>query len=160
MADCLADGRRIRLLTGIDVFTRECLALKVARSVPARAVAAALDAVVAERGRPCVIQVDNGTESTSNHFDAWAYMRDVQIDFIRPGKPVDNCHIESFNGSVRDEFLNVNWFETLDDARLGVQAWRDDYNDERPHSSLGDEPPSAFAARLRALELEAEQRDP
>ncbi len=160
MSDYQADGRRIRLLTVIDIFTRECLALKVARSIPARAVTAALDAVVAERGRPSVIQVDNGTEFTSNHFDAWAYMRDIQIDFIRPGKPVENCHIESFNGSVRDELLNMNWFEDLDDARHRAQAWRHDYNDVRPHSSLGNEPPSAFASQLRLLEAEAAKRDP
>ena len=160
MSDYLADGRRIRLLTVIDVFTRECLALKVARSIPARAVTAALDQVVAERGPPRVIQVDNGSEFTSNHFDAWAYMRNVQIDFIQPGKPVQNCHIESFNGSVRDELLNTSWFETLDDARRGVQAWRDEYNVDRPHSSLGDESPSAFASKLRLLEVEASKRNP
>lgn len=158
MVDQLADGRRIRLFTVIDVFTRECLALKVARSIPARDVAAALDSVIAERGPPCVIQVDNGSEFTSNHFDAWAYTRDSHIDFIRPGRPVENAHVESFNGSFRDECLNTNWFETLDDAQLRVQAWRQEYNDERPHSSLGGEPPTAFAPRIRALELESEQR--
>ena len=152
MSDYQADGRRIRLLTVIDIFTRECLALKVARSIPARAVTAALESVIAKRGRPSVIQVDNGTEFTSNHFDAWAYMLDIKIDFIRPGRPVENCYIESFNGSVRDELLNMNWFEDLDDARHRAQAWRRDYNDVRPHSSLGDEPPSAFASQLRLLE--------
>ena len=90
--------------------------------------------------------LDNGSEFTSNLFDAWAYMHDVQIDFIQPGKPVQNCHIESFNGSVRDELLNTSWFESLDDARRSMQAWRADYNGDRPHSSLGDLSPSQFAS--------------
>ncbi len=98
------------------------------------------------------IQVDNGTEFTSNHFDAWAYLRGIDVDFIRPGKPVDNAHIESFNGRLRDECLNSKWFESLDDARKALQDWRRDYNEVRPHSSLGDMPPSAFAARIQALQ--------
>jgi putative transposase len=96
--------------------------------------------------------VDNGSEFTSNHFDAWAYLQGIDVDFIRPGKPVDNAHIESFNGRLRDECLNSKWFESLDDARKALQDWRRDYNEVRPHSSLGDMPPSAFAARIQGLQ--------
>ena len=102
VADSLSDGRRIRVLTVIDSFTRECLALKIARSLPSRSVTEALDSVIAKRGAPRTIQVDNETEFTSNHFDAWAYLHGIDVDFIRPGKPVDNAHIESFNGRLRD----------------------------------------------------------
>jgi transposase InsO family protein len=114
VADSLSNGGKIRVLTVIDSFTRECLALKIARSLPSRSVTEELDQVIAKRGAPQTIQVDNGTEFTSNHFDAWAYFRG--IDFTRPGKPVDNAHIESFNGRLRDECLNSRWFESVDDA--------------------------------------------
>jgi len=152
VADSLSDGRRIRVLTVIDSFTRECLALKVAKSLPSQSVTETLNRVIKHRGVPRTIQVDNGTEFTSNHFDAWAYFRGINVDFIRPGKPVDNAHIESFNGRLRDECLNAKWFESLDDARQALQAWRRDYNEVRPHSSLGDMPPSAFAARIQGLQ--------
>jgi putative transposase len=92
VADSLSDGLRIRVLTIIDSFTRECFALKVARSLPSQSVTAALNRVIEQRGAPRTIQVDNGTEFTSNHFDAWAYLRGIDVDFIRPGKPVDNAH--------------------------------------------------------------------
>ncbi len=151
VADSLSDGRRIRVLTVIDSFTRECLALKVAKSLPSPSVTETLNRVIRHRGAPRTIQVDNGTEFTSNHFDAWAYLRGIDVDFIRPGKPVDNAHIESFNGRLRDECLNSKWFESLDDARKALQDWRRDYNEVRPHSSLGDMPPSAFAARIQGL---------
>ena len=151
VSDALADGRRIRVLTVIDSFTRECLALKIARSLPSRVVTEALDKVIARRGRPQTIQVDNGSEFTSNHFDAWAYANGLEVDFIRPGKPVDNAHIESFNGRLRDECLNARWFESVDDARQALQAWRRDYNQVRPHSSLGDLPPAVFAAQVQGL---------
>jgi putative transposase len=140
VADSLSDGRRIRVLTVIDSFTRECLALKVAKSLPSQSVTETLNQVIAHRGVPRTIQVDNGTEFTSNHFDAWAYFRGIHVDFIRPGKPVDNAHIESFNGRLRDECLNAKWFESLDDARKALQDWRRDYNEVRPHSSFGDMP--------------------
>ena len=100
-----------------------------------------------------------GSEFTSNHFDAWAYLRDIDVDFIRPGKPVDNAHIESFNGRLRDECLNSKWFESLDDARQTLQAWRWDYNEVRPHSSLGDMPPSAFAAQIQGVAQELFSQD-
>ena len=152
VADSLSDGRRIRVLTIIDSFTRECLDLKVAKSLPSPSVTEALNRVIEQRGAPRTIQVDNGAEFTSNHFDAWAYLRGIDVDFIRPGKPVDNAHIESFNGRLRDECLNSKWFESLEDVRQTLQAWRWDYNEVRPHSSLGDMPPSAFAARIQGLQ--------
>ena len=103
-----------------------------------------LDRLIAEQGKPDVITLDNGTEFTSKHFDAWAYQRGTKLDFIRPGKPVENCFIESFNGRVRDECLNVHWFETLDEARRILEDWRMDYNVMRPHSSLSDQVPRAY----------------
>ena len=151
VADSLSNGGKIRVLTLIDCFSRECLALKIARSLPSRSVTEELDRVIARRGAPRTIQVDNGTEFTSNHFDAWAYFHGIDLDFIRPGQPVDNAHIESFNGRLRDECLNARWFESVDDARQALQAWRRDYNDVRPHSSLGDLPPAVFAAQIRGV---------
>lgn len=156
VSDSLFDGRKIRILTVIDSFTRECLALRVAKSLPAQSVTDALDQVIAVRGKPRTIQVDNGAEFTSNHFDAWTYFHDITVDFIRPGKPVENAHIESFNGRLRDECLNSQWFKSLDDARQAVQAWRCDYNEVRPHSSLGDMPPMAFAAHIQGRKPELE----
>jgi putative transposase len=154
VSDSLSDGRKIRVLTVIDSFTRECLALKIARNLPSSAVTGELDVVIAKRGAPKTIQVDNGTEFTSNHFDAWAYLREIDVDFIRPGKPVDNAHIESFNGRLRDECLNSRWLESVDDARQTLQAWPRDYNEVRPHSSLGDLPPAAFAAQIQGVARE------
>ena len=151
MSDGLADGRKIRILTVLDAFTRECLALKVGQSLPAQAVTDVLERVIAERGKPRVIQVDNGTEFTSNHFDAWAYLRDIQLDFIRPGKPVDNAHIESFNGRLRDECLNSQWFQSIDDAKRTIEHWRREYNELRPHSALGDLAPSTYAAEIQGI---------
>jgi putative transposase len=155
VSDALASGRRIRVLTVIDSLTRECLTMKVAQSLPSAAVTEALDEVIANRGIPEVIQVDNGTEFTSNHFDAWAFFRGIQVDSIRPGKPVENAYIESFDGRLRDECLNSSWFESLDDARRAVQAWRHDYNDMRPHSALGDLAPTEFTQRLVGFGHEA-----
>lgn len=146
VADRTVDDRRFRVLTVIDVFTRECLVLQVARRLPSAAVTAALDAVIAERGRPAALSVDNGTEFTANHFDAWAYLHGIAVDFIRPGKPVENAFIESFNGRLRDECLNTHWFTSLADARQTIAAWRWDYNEMRPHSRLGGQTPNAFAA--------------
>ena len=103
-------------------------------------------------GAPRTIQVDNGTEFTSNHFDAWAYLRGIDVDFIRPGKPVDNAHIESFNGSLRDECLNVHWFESMEEAKARIEAWRIDYNESRPHQALQEETPAQFAMRAKELE--------
>ncbi len=107
--------------------------------------------MIIQRGAPRTFQVDNGSEFTSNHFDAWAYFRAIDAGFTRPGKPVDNARIESLNGRLPAECLNSKWFESLDDARKALQDWRRDYNEVRPHSSLGDMPPSAFAAQIQGV---------
>ena len=151
MHDRLAteDRRPIRLLTVVDVFTRECLVLEVARGFRAHDVTAALSRVVARRGRPQAIRCDNGTEFTATAFDQWAYANSITIDYSRPGKPTDNAFIESFNGRVRQELLNASWFATLDSARRAARAWRRDYNENRPHRSLGNKTPEEFAATAR-----------
>ncbi len=151
MQDATAQGTTLRIFGVLDIFSRECLALHVARSIPSRSVTAALDRAIARRKKPIAIQVDNGTEFTCNHFDFWAYARGVRLDFSRPGKPTDNPFIESFNGRLRDECLNVHWFSGLDDAREKIEDWRRDYNETRPHSSLGDLAPATYVAELLGL---------
>ncbi|MBA2115229.1 IS3 family transposase ISMra1 [Planctomycetes bacterium FF15] len=130
MSDELFDGRAIRLLTIVDHFTRESLAM--------------------ERTLPKTIRVDNGPEFTSKALDQWAYANQVVLDFSRPGKPTDNAFIESFNGSVRAECLNENWFLSLEDAQEKIESWRRDYNEHRPHSALGNLAPREFASSGQA----------
>ncbi len=115
-----------------------------------RDAAAALDRVLATGVTPRSITVDHGTEFTSRALEDWAYARGIALDFTRPGKPTDNCHIESFNGRLRDEFLNVHQFASLADVRTRLEAWRVDYNEQRPHSSLGHLTPREFAAQRQA----------
>jgi putative transposase len=148
VSDALADGRRIRILTVLDVCSRECLALEAAVSLPAGRVTQTLDRVIAERAKPVVITLDHGTEFTGRHFDAWAYQQGIRIDFIRPARPVENAFIESFNGRLRDECLNTHWWYGLDEARRALEDWRRDYNEMRPHSSLADLVPAAYVASL------------
>ena len=126
----------------------------MARSIPARRVVGVLDRVAAERGLPKTIRVDHGTEFTSKILDQWAYANGVELDFSRPGKPTDNAFIESFNGRVRQECLNENWFLSLEDARQKVENWRQEYNNERPHSALGQMAPAQFA-RTKLIGAEA-----
>jgi putative transposase len=145
MSDALASGRRFRCLNIIDEFTRECLTIEVAHSLPAVRVIEVLERLRIERGLPNVIVTDNGTEFTSRAFDAWAYARGVKIDFIQPGKPVQNCFVESFNGTFRDDCLNLHWFTSLAAAKVEIEAWRREYNTERPHSSLKRLTPAKFA---------------
>jgi putative transposase len=132
VAQRLADGRWIRVLTVVDQFTRECLCLHADTALSGEKVAAALDVIVAERGAPLSITVDNGTEFASRAMDFWAYTNGVHLDFIRPGRPVENGYIESFNGKLRDECLNVEVFFSLADARKKLALWREDYNQHRP----------------------------
>ncbi len=146
MSDSLATGRSFRTLNVLDEYSRECLAIEVDTSLTGARVARVLGRVVEQRGKPKEILIDNGPEFTSRALDAWAYEMGVELRFIRPGKPVDNAFIESFNGSFRDECLNQHWFTDLEDARCKVQYWRRDYNYVRPHSSLGDLTPHEFAA--------------
>jgi putative transposase len=104
-----------------------------------------MNRIVAERGAPKTIRVDNGPEFVSRALDQWAYLHQVALDFSRPGKPTDNALVESFNGRLRDECLNTNWFLSLDDARRKIEAWREHYNESRPHTSLGYVPHREFA---------------
>jgi putative transposase len=146
VAQRLPDGRWIRVLTVVDQFTRECLVLFADNALSGEKVATALDKIVVLRGTPESITVDNGSEFASKAMDLWAYKNGVHLDFIRPGKPVENGYIESFNGKLRDECLNVEVFFTLADARRKLHLWRRDYNHHRPHSALADRTPAEFAA--------------
>ena len=145
MRDQLAGGRVFRLLTVVDHFTRESPVIEVDLSLPGARVAQVLDRVGGRRGLPRSIRVDNGPEFTGRALDEWAHRRGVKLEFIRPGKPVENAFIESFNGRIRQECLNQHWFLDLDDARRTVEAWRISYNTNRPHSGLGGKTPAEFA---------------
>jgi putative transposase len=145
--DALSDGRQFRVLTVVDQWSRLSPILEVASSLSGRAVAEALDRAIARHGQPATITVDHGTEFTSRAMDEWAYRRGVKLDFIHPGRPVENGFIESFNGRLRDECLNANQFLSVDDARRKINAWWEDYNDHRPHSSLGHLTPSEYFQR-------------
>jgi len=145
VSDSLFNGHRFRALTIVDNYSRECLAIEAGQSVTGAEVAAVVERLVVERGAPERIQCDNGTEFISRALDKWAYEKGVVMDFSRPGKPMDNATIESFNGSFRDECLNVNWFLSMEDAREKIEKWRRDYNEFRPHSSLEDLTPRQFA---------------
>lgn len=145
VSDTLSNGRRFRCLNIIDEHTRECLAIEPGHSLPSVRVIEVLERLRITRGLPAVIITDNGSEFTSHGFDAWAYARDVRIDHIQPGKPVQNCFIESFNGTFRDDCLNAHWFVALSRVRVTTEAWRVEYNEERPHSSLNDLTPAEFA---------------
>jgi len=145
--DVLADGRTIRILAVVDVFSRECVALVAKTSFRAEDVCRILSEAGERRGKlPECITVDNGSEFTSKALDHWAYWNRVRLDFSRPGKPMDNGHVEAFNGSLRRECLSQHWFLDLDDAREILSRWREDYNNVRPHSSLGHLPPVHFRA--------------
>lgn len=141
VTDQLVGGRKFRVLTLVDLHTRECLSLTVGFSLKGGDVAAALEALKTRGRKPATITVDNGSEFTSKELDTWCYLNDVKLDFIRPGKPVENCYIESFNGRLRDECLNMNLFFTLDDTEKKMKIWMDDYNTVRPHTSLRGESP-------------------
>jgi len=145
MSDELFDGRRIRLLTLVDHFTRESPAIAVDGSIGGHRVVSVLARLALQGRVPKTIAVDNGPEFISKVLDQWAYMNGVELDFSRPGKPTDNAMIESFNARVRQECLNENWFLSLEDAQEKVEAWRRHYNSERPHSALGQLAPEEFA---------------
>lgn len=145
--DQLANGRPFRTLTVVDQFSRQSPLLESRYRFGGQDVADALDRAIARAGTPVSITVDHGTEFTSRALEDWAYRRGVKLDFIRPGKPTENGHIESFNGRLRDECLNVMQFESLEDAKAKIEAWRIDYNAHRPHSSLGNLTPREFAMK-------------
>ena len=146
--DAIECGRAIRVLSVVDAYTRECLALEVATSFASRRVTRVLEQIVAERGVPQAIRCDNGPEFTSRYFLAWCVERKVELVHIQPGKPTQNAYVESFNGRLREECLNVNWFQNLFDARRKIAAWRKEYNEERPHSSLGYRTPEEYAREV------------
>ncbi|MGH8055660.1 MAG: IS3 family transposase [Candidatus Entotheonellia bacterium] len=144
VADTLLDGRRFRALTVVDNYSRHSQLIEPDFTLTGTKVVAALERVAKRSGYPQMITVDNGSEFASKALDAWAYAHTVKLDFIRPGKPVENAVIESFNGRFRDECLNANVFVSLHDARQKIEAWRIDYNEHRPHSSLGNLTPREF----------------
>ena len=143
--DAVACGRAIRVLSVVDAYTRECLALEVDTSFASRRVTRVLEAIIAERGVPLAIRCDNGPELTSRHFLAWAVERKIELAHIQPGKPTQNAHVESFHARLREECLHVSWFQKLFEARRKIATWRKEYNEERPHSSLGYLTPNEFA---------------
>ena len=145
VSDQLFNGKRFRSLTMLDSFTRECLAIHVDRSIQGTDVVEVLEKLKATKGVPEYIRIDNGPEFISKALDLWAYQEGVRLHFSRPGKPTDNAMIESFNGSFRDECLQTNWFLSVEDATLKIEQWRKDYNEFRPHSSLGYKTPGEFA---------------
>lgn len=136
-------------MTLVDEFTRENLAVEVERSIKGLDVIRILDRVIAARGKPEQVQSDNGSEFTSNAVLGWAHREGVDWRYIEPGKPTQNSYIESFNGKIRDECLNENWFETLSEAKALIEIWRKDYNETRPHGSLNGLSPSVFAEEVR-----------
>lgn len=148
MMDRLVDGRGFRVLTIVDQYSRECPLLEAGPSLTGRHVVDCLDRLAQVRGRPAAITVDNGAEFCSRALDAWAYQHGVKLDFIRPGKPVENGFIESFNGKLRDECLNTELFFSVADARQKLERWRRDYNEQRPHSALGGLAPLAYLRRV------------
>lgn len=144
-SDALATGRAIRVLSVVDAYTRQCLALEADTSFQSRRVTRVLDKAISEHGWPRRIRCDNGPELTSRHFLAWSIEQRIELLHIQPGRPMQNGRIESFHGKLRDEFLNVSWFQNLFDARRKIAAWKREYNELRPHSSLNYQTPAEFA---------------
>lgn len=155
VSDAFTDGRRFRVLAVVDDFTRECLGLIADTSLSGARVVRELDSMMARRGKPHTIVSDNGTELTSIAVLKWCQGSGVEWHYIAPGKPTQNAFVESFNGRFRDECLNDTLFASLVDARIEISKWRNDYNNERPHSALGNIPPSEFARKQRLDEKAA-----
>ena len=149
VSDAFTDGRRFRVLAVVDDYTRECLALVADTSLSGIRVVRELDAIIARRGQPRTIVSDNGTELTSMAILKWCQETRVEWHYIAPGKPMQNGFVESFNGRFRDEFLNETLFTSLPEARPAIAAWKEDYNDQRPHSALGNIPPAEYAMKIR-----------
>ena len=160
VSDELFNGRRIRALPIIDLFSRECLALFVAHNIRGDDVVQILDSIAKERGFPRMLRCDNGPEFISKVLDKWAYQHAVKLDFSRRGKPTDNAFVESFNGRLRDECLNAHHFPTLENAREILSAWKQEYNERRPHSALNYQTPAAFAAAMRFSKNDSTQEKP
>jgi len=147
VSDSLHDGRRFRVLTLVDHVSRVSPAIEVGTSITGRRVVAVLEKLARTHGLPQVITTDNGTEFTCRAVDEWAHRNGVKLDFIRPGKPIENAYIESFNGRLRQECLEQHWFVSMEDAKEKIEAWRIDYNEYRPHTALGNQTPGEYAAR-------------
>lgn len=145
--DALFDGCRLRLLTVIDLYTRECLGICVGRNLRSTEVAEMLNSIALRRPLQQLLKTDNGFEFAGKMLDKWVYERGIRIDFSRPGTPTDNARVASFNGRLRQECLNENWFMSLKDAWCKIEAWRKHYNQKRPHSVLGWMTPSEFAEK-------------
>jgi len=149
MSDALVTGRKIRVLTVVDEFTKESPVVTVEHSISGEYVVRALERLSLQRGKPTALRMDNGPEFRSKALVTWALKNIVRLDYISPGKPTQNAFIESFNSRLREECLDQQLFLSLDDARQKVEEWRTFYNELRPHSTLGGMPPSVFASRLR-----------
>ena len=148
ITDGLATGRMVRILSVVDAYTRECLALEADTSLGSGRVTRVLERLIGERGRPENVRSDNGPEFTSRRMLGWAEDWKIGLVHIQPGRPMQNGHVESFHGRLRDECLNASWFRTLSDVRSTLTLWRDDYNCERPHSSLDYRTPQEFRRAL------------
>ena len=148
VTDSLVTGRRFRALAIVDNYSRECPAIEVDTSLGGRRVVGIFDRLGEMRGLPEVITVDNGPEFAGKALDEWAYRRGIQLSFMHPGKPIENAFAESFNGRLRDECLNTNWFLHFKLARDIIEDWRKDYNTVRPHSSLGGLAPEEFRVKV------------
>jgi len=151
VSDALACGRRFRVLTVVDDYSRLSPGIEVSSSIPGQRVTRFLDQVSLHHGYPERIRVDNGPEFLSKDFTTWASKRGIRVEYIRPGKPADNCYIESFNGKLRDECLNENWFLSIKEAKETIEGWRGEYNEVRPHSSLGNCTPNEFYTNHTAM---------
>lgn len=151
--DVTCGGRRMRMLTVVDDHTKRCLWIEVDSSISGHRVSRILDNLVELHGKPERVHSDNGPEFAGTALDQWSYANGVEHTFIQPGKPQQNCYVESFNGKLRDECLNEHWFESVAHARELVESWRVDYNEVRPHYSLGNKTPDEYAAELAASPL-------
>ena len=158
VSDALSNGRALRALTMVDSFTRECPAIEVSTGISSRQVTRTLERVIGERGAPRALRCDNGPEFTSRHFVGWCADKGINLVHIQPGRPMQNGHVESFNVRFRDECLNANWFVNLADARSRIESWREEYNADRPHSSLDYRTPREFAARFGSAGLGSADR--
>ena len=149
VSDSLSNGRRIKCLTVADDFSHECVDIAVDFGISGQYVTRLLDQAAIFRGYPVAVRTDNGPEFTSRAFLAWTTLHGIRHILIQPGRPMQNGYIESFNGKFRDECLNEQWFQSLPQARDCIAEWRKDYNEVRPHSSLGRIPPAQFAQQQR-----------
>jgi putative transposase len=147
--DRLEDGRRLKVLTVVDDFTKEAVEIALDHGMGSHYVVRVLENVVRFRGKPAAIRTDQGPEFTANALDQWAYRNGITLKLIQPGKPMQNGYVESFNGKFRDECLNEHWFSTLAEARAIIASWRRDYNENRPHSAIDYLTPAEYGARHR-----------